>query len=107
MNAINLHTWLTAILTPIEQGHKQSQIDDLLTWNHAPKVGPAQRLQKTSARRGLTYSVDLLLIRGVECRQPPVRAALKLLICNDKACCRGRIRTCRLQVMSHLLYQLS
>lgn len=38
MNGVNPHAWLAATLTAIVQGHKQSQIDDLLPWNYAPKV---------------------------------------------------------------------
>ncbi len=33
MNSVDPHTWLSATLTAIVQGHKQSQIDDLLPWN--------------------------------------------------------------------------
>ena len=32
MNGVDPHTWLAATLTAIVQGHKQSQIDDLLPW---------------------------------------------------------------------------
>lgn len=38
MNSIDPHAWLTATLTAIVQGHKQSQIDYLLPWNCAPRV---------------------------------------------------------------------
>lgn len=32
------HAWLSATLTAIVKGHKQSQIDDLLPWNYAATV---------------------------------------------------------------------
>lgn len=38
MNGIDPHAWLSATLTEIVQGHKQSQIDDLLPWNYALTV---------------------------------------------------------------------
>lgn len=38
MNGVDPHAWLTATLTAIVQGHKQSQIDDLLPWNYAATV---------------------------------------------------------------------
>ena len=38
LNAIEPHTYLTATLQAIVNGHKQSQIDDLLPWNYAAKV---------------------------------------------------------------------
>ena len=38
LNAIEPHAYLTATLTAIVNGHKQSQIDDLLPWNYAAKV---------------------------------------------------------------------
>jgi hypothetical protein len=38
MNGIDPQAWLTATLTAIVKGHKQSQIDDLLPWNYAAKV---------------------------------------------------------------------
>ena len=38
MNGIDPQAWLTATLTAIVQGHKQSQIDDLLPWNYRAKV---------------------------------------------------------------------
>lgn len=38
MNGIDPHAWLTATLTAIVQGHKQSQINDLLPWNHTSNV---------------------------------------------------------------------
>jgi hypothetical protein len=38
MNGVNPHAWMTATLTAIVQGHKQSQIDDLLPWNYIAKV---------------------------------------------------------------------
>ena len=38
MNIIDPHAWLSATLTAIVQGHKQSQIDGLLPWNHAAMV---------------------------------------------------------------------
>ena len=38
MNGINPYAWLSVTLTAIVQGHKQSQIDDLLPWNHAVTV---------------------------------------------------------------------
>ncbi len=33
MNGVDPHAWMSAALTAIVQGHKQSQIDDLLPWN--------------------------------------------------------------------------
>jgi transposase len=33
MNGVDPHIWLAAPITAIVQGHKQSQIDDLLPWN--------------------------------------------------------------------------
>ncbi len=38
MNAVDPHTWLANTFTAIVNGHKQSQIDDLLPWNYAAKV---------------------------------------------------------------------
>ncbi len=38
LNAIEPHAYLTATLTAIVNGHKQSQIDDLLPWNSAVNV---------------------------------------------------------------------
>ena len=38
MNGIDPQAWLTATLTVIVQGHKQSQIDELLPWNYAVTV---------------------------------------------------------------------
>ncbi len=38
MNAVDPHAWLANTLTAIVNGHKQSQIDDLLPWNYATKV---------------------------------------------------------------------
>ena len=38
LNSVHPHAYLTATLTAIVNGHKQSQIDDLLPWNHAAKV---------------------------------------------------------------------
>ena len=38
MNAVDPHAWLANTLTAIINGHKQSQIDDLLPWNYASKV---------------------------------------------------------------------
>jgi hypothetical protein len=38
MNAVDPHAWLANTLTAIVNGHKQSQIDDLLPWNYASKV---------------------------------------------------------------------
>ena len=38
LNAIEPHAYLTATLTAIVNGHKQSHIDDLLPWNYAAKV---------------------------------------------------------------------
>jgi transposase len=35
MNSVDPHAWLSATLTAIVKGHKQSQIDDLLPWNRA------------------------------------------------------------------------
>ncbi|WP_435171330.1 IS66 family transposase [Falsirhodobacter sp. 1013] len=37
-NGVNPHTWLTTTLTAIVNGHKQSQIQDLLPWNYAATV---------------------------------------------------------------------
>jgi hypothetical protein len=38
MNGVDPHAWLSATLTAIVQGHKQSQIHDLLPWNYAVTV---------------------------------------------------------------------
>ena len=38
MNGIDPHAWLSATLTAIVQGHKQSQIDNLLPWNYVARV---------------------------------------------------------------------
>ncbi|HMQ95310.1 IS66 family transposase [Amaricoccus sp.] len=38
MNSIDPDAWLSAMLTAIVQGHKQSQIHDLLPWNYAITV---------------------------------------------------------------------
>ncbi|WP_416339726.1 transposase domain-containing protein [Paracoccus sp. (in: a-proteobacteria)] len=38
MNGIDPQAWPAATLTAIVQGHKQSQIDDLLPWSYAAKV---------------------------------------------------------------------
>ena len=38
MNGVGPHAWLTATLTAIVQGHKQSQIDELLPWNYPVTV---------------------------------------------------------------------
>lgn len=38
MNAADPHTWLSETLTAIVQGHKQSQIEELLPWNYTAKV---------------------------------------------------------------------
>ena len=38
MNGVDPHAWLTATLTAIVEGHKQSQIDDLLPWNYPVTV---------------------------------------------------------------------
>lgn len=38
MNGIEPQAWLTATLTAIVKGHKQSQIDDLLPWNYHDNV---------------------------------------------------------------------
>ena len=38
MNGVDPHAWLTATLTAIVHGYKQSRINDLLPWNYAVKV---------------------------------------------------------------------
>ncbi|MES2548338.1 MAG: transposase domain-containing protein [Pseudomonadota bacterium] len=38
MNAVDSHAWLSSTLTAIVQGHKQSQIGELLPWNYTEKV---------------------------------------------------------------------
>ena len=38
MNAVDPHAWLTNTLTAIINGHKQSQIADLIPWNYHSKV---------------------------------------------------------------------
>jgi len=38
MNNLDPHAWLSATLTAIVQGHKQSHINDLLPWNYAVTV---------------------------------------------------------------------
>ena len=37
-NGVDPHAWLSATLTAIVQGHKQSQIHDLLPWSYGTKV---------------------------------------------------------------------
>lgn len=37
LNAVDPLAYLTAILTAIVNGHKQSQIDELLPWNYPEK----------------------------------------------------------------------
>ena len=38
MNGVDPHAWLSATLTAIVHGHKQSRINDLLPWNYAATV---------------------------------------------------------------------
>ena len=38
LNAIKPHAYLTQTLQAIVNGHKQSQIDDLLPWNYTAKL---------------------------------------------------------------------
>lgn len=38
MNGVDPRAWLSATLTAVAQGHRQSQIDDLLPWNYAITV---------------------------------------------------------------------
>lgn len=38
LNAVDPQAYLTSTLTTIVNGHKQSQIDDLLPWNYPDKV---------------------------------------------------------------------
>ncbi|MDQ7069428.1 MAG: transposase domain-containing protein, partial [Rhodobacterales bacterium] len=38
LNGIEPHAYLTATLSAIVNGHKQSQINDLLPWNYAATV---------------------------------------------------------------------
>ena len=38
MNGVDPHAWMSATLTAIVQGHKQSQIDDLIPWNYTVTV---------------------------------------------------------------------
>nr|BAH89869.1 putative transposase [uncultured bacterium]BAH90007.1 putative transposase [uncultured bacterium]BAH90273.1 putative transposase [uncultured bacterium] len=38
LNSVDPQTWLANTLTAIANGHKQSQINDLLPWNYAAKV---------------------------------------------------------------------
>lgn len=38
MNGVDPQAWLSATLAAIVQGHKQSQIDELLPWNYAVTV---------------------------------------------------------------------
>lgn len=45
LNAVEPRACLTATLTAIVNGHKQSQIDDLMPRNFAARVGLAQRLR--------------------------------------------------------------
>lgn len=35
MSGVDPHAWLSAALTAIVQGHKQSQIDELVPWSYA------------------------------------------------------------------------
>lgn len=38
MNGVDPHAWLSATLTAIVKGLRQSQIDDLLPWNYPVTV---------------------------------------------------------------------
>lgn len=38
INGVDPHAWMSATFTAILQGHRQSQIDDLIPWNYAAKV---------------------------------------------------------------------
>jgi len=38
INGVDPHSWLTATLTAFVRGQKQSQINDLLSWNYALTV---------------------------------------------------------------------
>ncbi len=38
MNGVDTHARLSAALTVIVKGHKQGQIDDLLSWNYTVTV---------------------------------------------------------------------
>jgi len=38
LNGVDPHVWITAALTAIVKGHKQSHINDLLPWNYAVTV---------------------------------------------------------------------
>ncbi|MEJ5082409.1 transposase domain-containing protein, partial [Ochrobactrum sp. MYb379] len=38
LNSVDPQKWLTATLTAIVNGHKQSQIDQLLPWNYTGPV---------------------------------------------------------------------
>ena len=38
INSVDPHAWLADTLTSFVNGHKQSQIDDLLPWNYAIKL---------------------------------------------------------------------
>ena len=45
LNAIEPHAYITGILTAIVNGHKQSDIEDLLPWNLKGQVGTGHRLR--------------------------------------------------------------
>ena len=38
LNGVDTHAWLSSMVMAIVKGHKQSQIDDLLPWNHPVTV---------------------------------------------------------------------
>lgn len=38
LNTVDPHAWLTATLTAIVRGHRQSQVDELLPWNYTANV---------------------------------------------------------------------
>jgi hypothetical protein len=45
MNGVDPQAWLSATLTAIVQGHKQSQIHDLLPWSYDVTVSSGHRLR--------------------------------------------------------------
>ena len=58
LNAVKPHAYLTATLRAIVNGHRQSQIDDLLPWNCAAKVCSGHRLHKCPRRARQSLPAD-------------------------------------------------
>lgn len=59
LNGADPHTWLTQTLTAIANGHKQSDINNLMSWSDAPHVWSAHRLRKFWGAGQLTQTENL------------------------------------------------